>query len=808
MLATTITAVSGSTITLAASLPKPVAANQFSWGPPDDAAFAAAEATALANRGSTLFVPASPNGGCYYMTTGITTSNYYFAMMGAGPANGAIQSYANVQQGIPYTAGGPSELCTPANIPILSIISPTSPHQLHQGPKVEDLVFSDVSGPACNAQGAIYMETVNHFTFRDDAFNFFCKPGTSAPDGEPGAGGEGGGFGIKCNANDYGVLDQCQYGLVENTYGFYVSNPFEIYNGGSSEIRLIANSFIAPSTGGNRGEMFECNNGVNSGGNNSLIRDTVVYYAIAYDLCDQNADWLVSRAENTISPSSNIMGHTNTGTGAWIHGTGALGPNNQVSIQGPGVPGISESGYVVTVNAGATSFPAAFGSPGTTGLPDVNVSNVPINQYTGLFPIAALGPCASCGAGGATLTANQLQYNLCNVFGTCTTGLASSGQGTALVSNTSQQTLVTGAMVNFDYGLIIGTQADSVACGALNLGPTNHNQILNLGTDKHCTTNQQILQEADTASVPALLLDPGVGAGTMTADLAQIWTGPDASGNKAWSVDAVTTTSSGQGIVNSTTEQSTIHANGGVPNDATTGTFTNALVSWSGAQQALIAPASSPGGNVIGVCAANCGVSGNPVIAGANSSTTVIADGAVTAGHYLGVSSTEDGAVSDVGSTAPATPVIRALTSGVVGAPPTLNGTSTPAGSSTFTTGTLYASAICVNAVGGITKLQSADIAVSVSPTVTLVINAPTCNPQDVGWYAEATHVGQSSGAETQQVATAPECHTVTIHLTGTGNISACALTSNWGEGSVTTGAAPPASSSDGPLVTGFISLP
>ena len=806
MLATTILSVSGTTITLAASLPKPVNGNQFSWGTPDDAAFASAWAVASTVRGGCLLVPPSPTGGFYYITTGIVTSSHYFCMEGAGPANGVIQSYANVQQGIPYTAGGTSEIGTPANIAIVSITSPTTPKQMHQGPKIENLVFSDVSGPACNAKGAIYMEDINHFTYRDNSFNFFCKPGTSALSGEDG-GGEGGGYAIACNVNDLGVLDQCQYGLVENNSGFYTSTGFKIYNGGSSEIVFVGNRWISPSTGGNRGYIFGCNHGVTSGGNNSFLRDTVVYFAIAYDLCDQNADYVVARAENTISPSSNIMGHTNTGTGAWIHGTGAAGPTNQASIQASSVPGISESGFVVTVNLGVTSLPPAFGTPGNSNLPAVNISNVPISQYNGLFLMTALGPCATCGSGGVTLTANQLQYNLCNVFGTCTTGLPSSGQGTTTVSNTSQQNTVTGAMVNFDYGLIIGPEAESTFCGALNLGPSNRNQFLDEGTDTECITNQGYQLQAQSTGVPGLRLSPGLAAGTMTTDLAQAWTGPGETGTLFWHLDGIDSTSAGQGIAAAPSVQATLYANGSLVNDGAIGTFTNSLVSFSIGQQATLAPASTPGGSIVGICTALCGTSGNPVIAGANSLTSLIADGAVLIGDYLAASSSQDGAGTDVGATAPGTPVIRALSNGFMGVPPTLNGFSTPAGSSGFTSGTLYASATCVNPLGGETQMQATDLAVTVNNTVTLVINHPTCNPQDIGWFAQATHPGQLSGQETRQVATTPECHTVIVHQSGA-DIFACSLTSNWGSGAVSAGSTPPASNTDGPLVNVFVTLP
>lgn len=804
MFSTTISSVSGSTITLAGSLPNAVTGNQFSYFTPDDAAVTAAAAVLDANRGGTLFFPAEP--GFYGFVTGLSfVGRPYIGLMGAGPASGVLQSPTNIQEGTPYTPSASSELATPAAIKLISITSTSPPHQQWNGPKIENLGFADVSGPACNGLGAIYLEDVNNFTIQNNGFDYWCKPGQTSISGESGGGG-GSGFGIECDADALGVRSQCQYGHVMNNTGMMIANFFRVINGGSSEIVFDANRTNAALSGGNRGFIFSCNGGITSGGNNSIMRDTMVYMAISYDLCDQNADYIIGRSENTISATGNSMGHVNTGTGAWIHGSGAAGPNNTVSIQVPSVPGISESGSVVTVNCGVTSFPAAFGTPGNANLPEVNISNVPVNQYNGLWPMSALGPCASCGAGGASLAANQLQFDLCDVFGNCTTGLSSSGQGSATVSNTSQENTITGAMVNFDWALVIGPEAEATYCGALNLGPTNRNQFFDGGTDTQCKTNQGDIVQATSAYQPAQIIAPGEGATINNGACGSVvqqangMCGPISE----WFSD-VARTQLGMsfdqfGNVNLTSPVAPVLQSAALPNSGTTYQYLLASavlghgINTTAAGSSIYQP--------LGICIANCGSSGSPDIAHAGSYTQLVMDNATTFQDAVTVSTTLNGAGHDAGAAGAG--VAQVLdTAALVGAP-SLNAI-TGTGTGTIN-GTKYFEAYCVNAAGGLSPI-STETSVTFS-TTGVVFSAPTCaGVGDVGWVPTA---GNSSGGEKVQTITTTQCSTIVngVHVLAPSQATACPIGSNWVSGSLGTGTTIPTLNTDGPLVHVWVTTP
>jgi hypothetical protein len=780
VLITTIStvSVSGNSFTLAHALSNPVNGNQVFWYTPNDTVVANAQAALSSTRGGTLFFPAPGAGatqGCYGFTTGIVAVGLpYLELKGAGPASGYLQSFSNVSAGLPYTPSGTSELCTAANIAVASMSSSTAPHQLHAGWTIDGLAFTDTSGVG-NAKGAIYTEDVNHFTLINSSAAFFT--GRPSGTGSYYAGTNTGGYAFECNPDS--AQSFCQFGYIANFRGLYVNTGIEWESPGrSSEDKIIDSELISSSTGGGAAFYFPCNGGTTGGGNDHIYASTSNYFPVAYYLCDRNADVVISRAENTYSPTYNIMGHTTTGTAMTIFGSGAAGTSCQTGILANGA---TESGTTVTLNINSLNVPSCI-VVGT----NLSVSNIAVPGYDGIWPVTAVSNGTGCSG-----TCGQIQYSVLQ------TGLGTSGPGTALAANTCQRNNVSGTMINFHDALVINGNCDSTMYQTLNLGGDSpRNEIFDEGTDSQAITNLGSSVQATMPGTPALAAGVGANAtaqGGMTTDIFQVCaTGaPPCPGSSALHVDPA-------GNADAPSIVGTVFQQGAIANDVSTGTFLGLLTSLTSAGNAIITPSSATSG-VVGVCAAGCGLSGDPNLALPGSVTALVLDGAGTSGDYASVSSTENGAGTDAGSGAPSHYVGRILATAGLGSPPTLNGGAAIAGTSSLPSGNYYVSATCVNVAGGQSKMQTSDTLVTLgaSNTYDLQIAAPTCSGSaDVGWLPYATHAGQSSGSETEQLATSPDCHTVAIS-----GGTACALTSNWAAGGLQSGASPPGTSTDGPLV-------
>ncbi|HEV2424321.1 MAG TPA: hypothetical protein VGZ29_05785 [Terriglobia bacterium] len=794
----TITSATSSTATLSSSLPNPVAGNTVSWGHPDDAAFAAAQAALDPLRGGTIFVPQSTgngaNVGCYFLLTGISTSLPYFGLVGSGPASGYGVALALLNSEFPYAPAGTSELCTPADIPILSVTSPITPRQLWAGFRVNGIAMSDVSGVG-NGQGCIYALDINQFTIEDSSCAYMSR--RPAGNGSYKAGTNTGGYGFNCNSASQNSF--CQFGTFSNFIGQYVNTGIEWTSGRSSEDKFFGNKFIGSSTGGGAIFFFNCNGGITGGGVDHFYGNTANYTPVFLYACDRRGDVVFSRAENSYSPTSNIGGHSTTGTGVVLIGTGAVGVSDQVGIL---TNGCTESGTTATCEINTATPPSWL----VTGL-TISVNNVAVTGYDGNWVVTTVIPGGACGGGCATVS-----------FPVLKSGLGTSGPGTLQATNTCQANEISGTLVNFHDAVVIGTACDGTNMYTLNAGGDSpRNELFNEGTDTEICTNLGCSLQSTQANIPALQASPGaeaanaqfgcgtavIGANGMCAPIFAIF-GDVARTQQQLAVDQFGNTEAASVV-------SPLFQNGSLVNDPTSGTAANALVSLTSAGAAIVAPHSSL--NSIGVCTQTCGTSGSPVVAGANSNVSLLFDGAVTSKHYAGVSASQDGAGTDIGSSpssANGTPVIQALATGSLGNKPTLGTITEISGTSSLLTGTYYVSAVCLNPVGGETLMQTADFALSVTADNSYDIQEqpPTCNPQDVAWLAAAGHRNAGSGTETIQPAGSPYCHPVSVYVTGTGYVTACTLTSSWAAGSVATGPALPSSDTDGPLVPVWIVTP
>jgi hypothetical protein len=786
VLITTISTVnSTTTATIGTSASNPVAGNQISWGTPDDSAWTSASAALSTKRGGAIFVPAGA--GCSYTLTGISFTGIPFVrILGAGPASGYLQSFSSVSAGLPYTPSGTSEVCTPAHVPVFSFISATAPHQLHAGFEIDNLAMTDISGVG-NAQGCIYSEAVNHVNIQNSSCAFMT--GRPAGTGSYLAGTNTGAYMFQCNADSPNSF--CQFDDVPNYRGFYVNTGFEWLNGRSSEDKFFGEEIISASTGGGAAFFFACNGGIVGGGNDHFYGATSNYFPVWLYDCDRNADVVISRSENSYSPTYNIMGHTSSGSGVVLLGTGSAGSSCQVGILASGA---SESGNTVTLNINSLNVPSCI-KVGTL----LSVSNIAVVGYDSppSWQVTAVSNGTGCSG-----SCGQIQYTAVQ------SGLATSGPGTALAVNTCQRNEIEGTMVNFHEALVVDANCESTMYSTLNAGGDSpRNEIYDAGTDSQKFTNLQLAVQAAQGNTPAFLVAPGAGAAVsgaslctsaqqangMCTDLAQAFLDVGRT-NLFWHLDQF-------GNVDSTSAVSNAFQNGALTNDGTTGTLANAFIGITAAGAAIIAPTSSV---PVGICTQFCGLTGNPAVAGPNSVSELIFDGAATINDYVSMSSSVYGAGHDNGSTVQAAtggPIMKILTASTLGSPPTLGTITYIAGTSSLPSGTYYASASCVNALGGESKMQSADVAVtlSASNTYDIQIQPPTCGGSaDVGWFPYSTHAGQSSGSETLQLAQAPYCHTVSIYITGTGLSTACALTSNWAAGGIQTGSSPVGSSTDG----------
>lgn len=89
-----------------------------------------------------------------------------------------------------------------------------------------------------------------------------------------------------------------------------------------------------------------------------------------------------------------------------------------------------------------------------------------------------------------------------------------------------------------------------------------------------------------------------------------------------------------------------------VVNAGTTGTTLNTLTKLTGAPSTALIAATTDTGGVIGICAANCGITGNAYVAKWGLQPCVF-DGSTAAGDYVQISSSTAGNCHDAGSTYP-----------------------------------------------------------------------------------------------------------------------------------------------------------
>lgn len=175
-----------------------------------------------------------------------------------------------------------------------------------------------------------------------------------------------------------------------------------------------------------------------------------------------------------------------------------------------------------------------------------------------------------------------------------------------------------------------------------------------------------------------------------------------------------------------------------VANAGTTGTTVNKLAKLTGSPAtAVIATTSDTTGNVIGIVIAGAGTTGNAQIANAGQASCVF-DGAITAGHFVQVSTTAGGSCHDGGATFPTSGQIIGLIVAATNASPG----STPQAVTLFAPGTVgtsnSASGTVTSVVCG-TGLSGGTITTTGTCALALTNTSITATPSDPTGTASTT---------------------------------------------------------------------